>query len=126
MDIKQVDVVWLWYYTETVHNSQILPCQDLAHNFCCRLDNELMLCSMYPLLQILQLVALLTLDLLRQDGTATVDLGDDIVNHETRPVILQLAILEVLVLSLNGACAIILSYKSNNVNHLVLENRKRV
>src|SRR6187399_2331261 len=50
-----------------------------------RLDNEFMLVGMYPLLELLKLLAFPELNLLRQDGRAPVHSKYDIMHHYASP-----------------------------------------
>ncbi len=66
-----------------------------------RLDDQLVLVGVYPLLELMQILPFPALDLTDQDGLASVNLVNDIVHHDARPVPLQFARLEVLKRPLN-------------------------
>lgn len=79
----------------------------LRHDFCRRFYEEFMLVGMYPLLEVLQRLALFALDLPGHDGSAPVDLRDNVVDHDACPVVLERAGLEVSVCALDGAGAVV-------------------
>ncbi len=84
---------------------------NLLHNMCRRHNNQLMLIGMYPLLELVETLALLDLNLPRHDGLAAVDLLDDIVHHDTRLVALELAGPEVIVGALDGVGAVVFAWQ---------------
>ena len=69
--------------------------------------NELMFMRMYPLLQLIQALALAALDLPDHDRISTVNFVYNVVNHDTCFVVLELAGLKVAVGSFNGLRPII-------------------
>ncbi len=87
--------------------SSALLCQYLADDLRRGRDYQPMLDGVYPLLELLQSFARPAFDLLRQDRLAAVDLGGHVVYHGARPVVLELAGLEVVVRTLDGVRAVI-------------------
>jgi len=81
--------------------------QDLLHNLGRGGDNEPMLDGMHACLEVRERLARLVLDLLDEDGLATVHLLDHVMNHDSRPV--RPAGLEVCLGAPDGVCAVVLA-----------------
>lgn len=66
-----------------------------------------MLVGVYPLLDLVESLALLNLNLSRHQGLAGVNLLDHVVNHDAGLVALKLPRLEIFIGSLDGVCAVV-------------------
>lgn len=72
-------------------------------------EKQVVFNGMDPSLEVLEPVAIVTWDLLCQDGVAAVDFRDHVVHHDAGPVPLELAILPVLKCPAYGASTVILA-----------------
>lgn len=83
--------------------------QYFSNDLRCSRNEELVFVGVDPLLKVVQRLTLRAFDLLGHDGFASVDLCDHVVYHDARPVVLELARLEILVCSFDRASAVVLA-----------------
>lgn len=81
--------------------------KDLPRDTCRCFHNQLVLVGVYPLLDLVERLALLNLNLSRHQGLAGVNLLDHVVNHDSSLIALELSCLEVFIGSLDGVCAVV-------------------
>lgn len=68
---------------------------------------------MYPLLESFQVVTLVALYLSRHYGFALINLLNDMMDHDSRSVVLQFSGLEIFKRSFNGMAAVIFAYSAD-------------